>query len=148
MPKEIKINITTIAVSDQQFLKIILFLFISNFLPFKESLLKLETIYVELGLTIPVQYTCKTYLFDQEEPYAMIKPEYSDEVKKLRDNGSRVCGTHYFLGFCIDLAQKVAEKINMTYDICLVQDGMYGAELADKSWNGMIGELLEKVSYF
>lgn len=79
-----------------------------------------------------------------EEPYAMIKPEYSDEVKKLRDNGSRVCGTHYFLGFCIDLAQKVAEKINMTYDICLVQDGMYGAELADKSWNGMIGELLEK----
>lgn len=130
------------------FLKFILFLFISNFLPFKESLLKLETIYVELGLTIPVQYTCKTYLFDQEEPYAMIKPEYSDEVKKLRDNGSRVCGTHYFLGFCIDLAQKVAEKINMTYDICLVQDGMYGAELADKSWNGMIGELLEKVSYF
>lgn len=130
------------------FWKFILFLFISNFLPFKESLLKLETIYVELGLTIPVQYTCKTYLFDQEEPYAMIKPEYSDEVKKLRDNGSRVCGTHYFLGFCIDLAQKVAEKINMTYDICLVQDGMYGAELADKSWNGMIGELLEKVSYF
>lgn len=130
------------------FQKFILFLFISNFLPFKESLLKLETIYVELGLTIPVQYTCKTYLFDQEEPYAMIKPEYSDEVKKLRDNGSRVCGTHYFLGFCIDLAQKVAEKINMTYDICLVQDGMYGAELADKSWNGMIGELLEKVSYF
>lgn len=130
------------------FKKFILFLFISNFLPFKESLVKLETIYVELGLTIPVQYTCKTYLFDQEEPYAMIKPEYSDEVKKLRDNGSRVCGTHYFLGFCIDLAQKVAEKINMTYDICLVQDGMYGAELADKSWNGMIGELLEKVSYF
>lgn len=130
------------------FSKFILFLFISNFLPFKESLLKLETIYVELGLTIPVQYTCKNYLFDQEEPYAMIKPEYSDEVKKLRDNGSRVCGTHYFLGFCIDLAQKVAEKINMTYDICLVQDGMYGAELADKSWNGMIGELLEKVSYF
>lgn len=144
MPKEIKINITTIAVSDQQFLKIY-FILIH---PFKESLLKLETIYVELGLTIPVQYTCKTYLFDQEEPYAMIKPEYSDEVKKLRDNGSRVCGTHYFLGFCIDLAQKVAEKINMTYDICLVQDGMYGAELADKSWNGMIGELLEKVSYF
>lgn len=130
------------------FKKIILFLFILNSLPSKESLLKLETIYVELGLTIPVQYTCKTYLFDQEEPYAMIKPEYSDEVKKLRDNGSRVCGTHYFLGFCIDLAQKVAEKINMTYDICLVQDGMYGAELADKSWNGMIGELLEKVSYF
>lgn len=130
------------------FKKTILFLFILNSLPFKESLLKLETIYVELGLTIPVQYTCKTYLFDQEEPYAMIKPEYSDEVKKLRDNGSRVCGTHYFLGFCIDLAQKVAEKINMTYDICLVQDGMYGAELADKSWNGMIGELLEKVSYF
>lgn len=130
------------------FKKIILFLFILNCLPFKESLLKLETIYVKLGLTIPVQYTCKTYLFDQEEPYAMIKPEYSDEVKKLRDNGSRVCGTHYFLGFCIDLAQKVAEKINMTYDICLVQDGMYGAELADKSWNGMIGELLEKVSYF
>lgn len=130
------------------FKKNILFLFILNSLSFKESLLKLETIYVELGLTIPVQYTCKTYLFDQEEPYAMIKPEYSDEVKKLRDNGSRVCGTHYFLGFCIDLAQKVAEKINMTYDICLVQDGMYGAELADKSWNGMIGELLEKVSYF
>lgn len=79
-----------------------------------------------------------------EEPYVMIRPEYDAEVQKLRDNGTRVCGTHYFKGFCIDLAQKVAEKINLTYDICLVQDGMYGAELPNKSWDGMIGELLEK----
>lgn len=78
----------------------------------------------------------------------MIRPEYDAEVQKLRDNGTRVCGTHYFKGFCIDLAQKVAEKINLTYDICLVQDGMYGAELPNKSWDGMIGELLEKVPYY
>lgn len=90
----------------------------------------------------------KLILFDQEEPYVMIRPEYDAEVQKLRDNGTRVCGTHYFKGFCIDLAQKVAEKINLTYDICLVQDGMYGAELPNKSWDGMIGELLEKVPYY
>ncbi|XP_078322835.1 glutamate receptor-like [Crassostrea virginica] len=82
-----------------------------------------------------------------EEPYVMIKPEYDALVEKLQGNGSRVCGTHLFQGFCIDLAQKVAEKINMTYDICLVQDGLYGSELPNKSWNGIIGELLDKKAH-
>lgn len=41
----------------------------------------------------------------------------------------------------------VAEKINMTYDICLTQDGEYGQEMPDKSWNGMIGDLLDNVSW-
>lgn len=80
----------------------------------------------------------------EEGPYVIVKPEYLDEVQRLRENGSRVCGKHFFQGFCIDLAEKVAEKINMTYDICLVKDGQYGKELADKSWDGVIGELLNQ----
>jgi hypothetical protein len=40
----------------------------------------------------------------------------------------------------------VAEKINMTYDICLTEDGEYGRKTKDNTWNGMIGDLLNNVS--
>ncbi|XP_070573690.1 glutamate receptor ionotropic, NMDA 1-like [Ptychodera flava] len=51
-------------------------------------------------------------------------------------------------GFCIDLLNKLAEKLNFTYHVHLVADGHYGAQdtvngTNEKKWNGMVGELLE-----
>lgn len=82
----------------------------------------------------------------QDPPYVFIKKEYDEEVKQLKAEGKRVCGNHYFEGFCIDLAQKVTEVLNITnYTICVVQDGQYGSIQANQTWNGMIGELMQKV---
>lgn len=64
----------------------------------------------------------------------------------MKEDGKRVCGNHYFEGFCIDLAEKVTEILNITnYTVCLVQDGNYGAIQANQTWDGMIGELMQKV---
>ena len=65
----------------------------------------------------------------------------------MKSENKRVCGNHYFKGFCIDLAQKVTEILNITnYTICIVQDGKYGSIQANQTWDGMIGELMQKVS--
>ena len=83
----------------------------------------------------------------QDQPYVFINDEYEEEVQQMKSENKRVCGNHYFKGFCIDLAQKVTEILNITnYTICIVQDGKYGSIQANQTWDGMIGELMQKVS--
>lgn len=65
-----------------------------------------------------------------------------DETKKKEPR----CGKENFIGFCADLAKKVAEIVEFDYDICIVKDGKYGEKLANETWNGMIGELTRDVS--
>ena len=55
------------------------------------------------------------------------------------------CGKHLFEGFCIDLAERIAQEVGFTYDICLVPDEAYGEQLPNGTWNGMIGELVKGV---
>lgn len=57
-----------------------------------------------------------------------------------------MCGNEHFKGYCVDLAEKVAQIVNFTYEICLVKDKMYGEKLVNETWNGMIGELTREVS--
>ena len=49
-------------------------------------------------------------------------------------------------GYCIDLLKKISKLANFTYEIKLVEDGFHGS-LVNGKWNGMIGELVEKVSF-
>ncbi|XP_062608230.1 glutamate receptor-like [Saccostrea cucullata] len=80
-----------------------------------------------------------------DPPYVFIKKEYEDEVKQMKAKGERVCGNSFFEGFCIDLAEKVTEILNITnYTICIVQDGQYGSIQPNQTWNGMIGEVMQK----
>ncbi|KAK3099395.1 hypothetical protein FSP39_003765 [Pinctada imbricata] len=72
----------------------------------------------------------------------MFKAEYSDRQKA--PHNERVCGKHMFEGYCVDLAEKVAESCNFDYDICLVKDGQYGKAMENGTWDGMIGELTKK----
>jgi hypothetical protein len=65
----------------------------------------------------------------QEEPYVMIKKEN---------------GNYVYTGFCIDLLEKISKICNFTYKIRLVEDGYHGSWNGSK-WNGMIGEITEKV---
>lgn len=68
---------------------------------------------------------------------------YKTEALRLR--GDR-CGKENFHGFCVDLAERVAEIVKYDYEICLVNDKKYGEKLENETWNGMIGELTREVS--
>ena len=49
-------------------------------------------------------------------------------------------------GFCIDLLEQLAKMLRFTYKIYPSPDGQYGGITENGIWNGMIGELVNKVS--
>lgn len=51
-----------------------------------------------------------------------------------------------YKGFSIDVLDALAKILGFKYDIYQVGDGKYGSALPNGSWNGMIGELIGKVS--
>lgn len=51
-----------------------------------------------------------------------------------------------YQGFCIDLLEKLREILGFSYRIRLVEDGQFGGQNEDGSWNGLIGELVSHVS--
>ena len=62
-------------------------------------------------------------------------------------------GTISYEGFCIDLLEQLAKMLHFTYEIYLSPDGQYGVITENGTWNGMLGELANKVgtlrdSYF
>jgi hypothetical protein len=51
-----------------------------------------------------------------------------------------------FEGYCIDLAEKILkDELKVNYTLRIVADNKYGAKTNDGKWNGMIGELTERV---
>ena len=67
--------------------------------------------------------------------------------KKMPDDGQPYVGNERFEGYCADLAKNVAEEVGFDYIIQIVKDGKYGKRMDDGKWNGMVGELTERVSY-
>jgi len=56
-------------------------------------------------------------------------------------------GNDRFEGYCVDLAEKICkEYLHVDYEIRLVPDGVYGEKNKDGTWNGMVGELTNRVS--
>lgn len=51
-----------------------------------------------------------------------------------------------YKGFSIDVLDALAKMLGFKYDIYQVADSKYGSQLPNGSWNGMIGELINKVS--
>lgn len=52
-----------------------------------------------------------------------------------------------YKGFSIDVLDALAKILGFKYDMYQVGDGKYGTALPNGSWNGMIGELIGKVSF-
>jgi ABC-type amino acid transport substrate-binding protein len=70
----------------------------------------------------------------EDEPFLMIKKPKDGEILEGNDR---------YEGYCVDLAKKIAEICNFTYEIRLVKDGQYGSYIEKTGeWNGMIGEIL------
>lgn len=59
-------------------------------------------------------------------------------IKKLIDKKR-------FYGYAIDMMDEIAKKLNVSYKIHEVPDGSTGLPLPNKSWTGMIGELMTNV---
>uniref|UniRef100_A0A336MVV7 CSON005520 protein n=1 Tax=Culicoides sonorensis TaxID=179676 RepID=A0A336MVV7_CULSO len=70
-----------------------------------------------------------------EEPYIMLR---EPEVGKVLEGNER------FEGYCKDLADIIAERLGITYEIRLVKDNSYGSENNKGEWDGMVGELIRK----
>lgn len=51
-----------------------------------------------------------------------------------------------YKGFSIDVLDALAKILGFKYDIYQVSDSKYGSQLSNGSWNGMIGELINKAS--
>ncbi|XP_023178758.1 glutamate receptor 1 isoform X6 [Drosophila hydei] len=71
-----------------------------------------------------------------EEPYLMHKASY----------GQQLVGNERFEGYCKDMAELIATRLGIKFELRLVQDGSYGAEnqFAPGGWDGMVGELVRK----
>jgi len=55
-------------------------------------------------------------------------------------------GNARFEGYCVDLADQICkEYLNVDYEIRLVADGLYGERMSNGTWNGMVGELTNRV---
>lgn len=74
-------------------------------------------------------------MFSQEKPYVMVK------------NDANLTGNAMFEGFCIDLLKSIAAQVGFHFVLRLVPDHTYGVyDHETKEWNGIVKELMDKVS--
>ena len=59
------------------------------------------------------------------------------------ENGATVT---YYEGFIIDLVAHLSRLLKFDYILSLVPDGEYGHRRPDGSWDGLIGEVTNRVS--
>ena len=68
-------------------------------------------------------------------------------VRKKPDDDRQLTGNDQFEGYCAELVQELAQMVGFNYKLQLVADGKYGAEDKDGNWNGMVGELFDRVRF-
>ncbi|NWQ67521.1 GRID1 protein, partial [Neopipo cinnamomea] len=66
-----------------------------------------------------------------EEPFVMVAENILGQPKRYK-------------GFSIDVLDALAKNLGFKYEIYQAPDGKYGQQLQNSSWNGMIGELINK----
>ena len=74
----------------------------------------------------------------QTDPYLM--------ERTLTEDGRKLDGNDRYQGYCADLADLVAQKVNFSYTIEPIHDNKYGEQDENGSWNGMVGALMRHVS--
>ena len=61
-------------------------------------------------------------------------------------SGYELQGNDRYEGYCADFAKSIFERMKMKYRIEIVKDGKYGIKDRNGIWNGLVGELIRKVS--
>lgn len=64
----------------------------------------------------------------------------------LKESTEKLRGNDRFEGFCVDMVQEISDLLGFRYELRLVRDGTYGTRGPDGRWNGMIRELVDRVS--
>ncbi|KAK9710764.1 Receptor family ligand binding region [Popillia japonica] len=94
--------------------------------------------YVRLKPTAHIEKN-RTYIVTTilEEPYIMLR---------IPEPGEILSGNDRFEGYCKDLADLIARRLGINYEIRIVKDGSYGAENPEVKggWDGMVGELVRQ----
>jgi len=73
----------------------------------------------------------------QSEPYLIVLDD------------PELAGNARFEGYCVDLAEKICRQyLNVDFKIQLVKDGKYGEFTDNGTWNGMVGELTNRVGVY
>ena len=68
-------------------------------------------------------------------------------MEREAKEGEKLEGNDRYEGYCADLAKKIAAEIGITYTIRPVEDDAYGSQSEENgTWNGMVGQLVSKVS--
>ena len=60
-------------------------------------------------------------------------------------NGTFTNGNDKFYGFLKDLLERLKKDLDFEYVLHEVRDKTYGVRQKDGTWNGLIGELIDKV---
>ncbi|XP_072312865.1 glutamate receptor ionotropic, delta-1-like [Eucyclogobius newberryi] len=66
-----------------------------------------------------------------EDPFVMVAENILGQPKRYK-------------GFSIDVLDALAKSLGFKYDIYQVSDSKYGSQLPNGTWNGMIGDLINK----
>ena len=68
---------------------------------------------------------------------------------KEKDEGeAELTGNDQFEGYCLELADMLADDLGFSYEIKLVGDKQYGSlNKQTNTWNGMIGEIKSGVRF-
>lgn len=74
-------------------------------------------------------------LISQNEPYTMLHPPSENRT-----------GNDRFYGYAIDLIAALASLYKFNYTFYISPDRKYGSRQPDGKWNGMVGELIQRVS--
>ena len=56
-------------------------------------------------------------------------------------------GSVSYKGYCIDLLKELAKDLKFTYEVYPSPDGLYGAVTENGTWNGLIAEIINEVSF-
>ena len=109
-----------------------------------------NTMYLFSGYVIPKHLKVVTL---PEKPFVWVKPTdgkrkcKSNQIYCPKYNSSTNNSTDYCCeGYCIDLLRDLSKRLNFTYELEQVADGLYGSyDFADgwdqpKRWTGLVGQ--------
>ena len=65
-------------------------------------------------------------------------------IRKL--GGRELTGNERFEGFTVDLIERLARDLNFKYEMYQSPGNVYGSAINNKTWSGMVGEILNGVS--
>ena len=64
----------------------------------------------------------------------------------LRRNYAAKTGNDRFEGFCVDLLKLIAQQVDFTYEILPVSDNMAGIMSPNRSWSGVMKQIVSGVN--